>query len=446
MDNPERSVEAIWRIESGRIIAVIARMVRDVSLAQDLAQEALLAALEHWPQGGVPDNPGAWLMAVAKNKALDQLRQQALHLRKQEELGADAYARGEHVQPDFVDALDAELTDDIGDDLLRLIFTACHPVLSREAQTALTLRLLGGLSTSEIARADVVPEPTIAQRIVRAKTTLTEKRVPFELPRGEERGRRLSVVLEVLYLIFNEGYSASSGPQWMRPTLCEEALRLARTLAQLAPHEAEAHGLQALLEIQASRLRARVDAEGRPILLMDQDRTRWDRLLIHRGLAALQQSRLQGGRPGPYELQARIAACHATAATPEATDWQAIAALYDELLAQVPSPVVELNRAVAIGMAYGPEAALPLVEKLQLELPMQRYGLLHAVRGDLLSRLNRRVEARHAFEKAAELATNEQDKALMQRRAAELAGSLSSCLCPPPCGSRLMRAPAVRPR
>jgi len=413
-----RSVEAIWRIESGRIVGGVARIVRDVGLAEDLAQEALVAALEHWPRDGVPDNPGAWLMAAAKNKALDHLRQQTLHARKQEELGADADARGDHIQPDFVDALDAARADDIGDDLLRLIFTACHPVLSKEAQTALTLKLLGGLSTPEIARAYVVPEATIAQRIVRAKKTLSEARVPFEVPRGDERVRRLAAVLEVVYLIFNEGYAATSGAQWMRPTLCDEALRLARVVAQLATLESEAHGLQALLEIQASRLRARIDAQGQPVLLMDQDRARWDRLLIGRGLAALERARALGGPLGPYALQAAIAAHHARADAPEATDWRAIASLYDELVERVPSPVVELNRAVAVGMAFGPEAALPLVDGLQAEPAMKRYGLLHAVRGDLLARLGRHAEARQAFERAAGLATNEQDKALMLRRAA----------------------------
>jgi len=414
-----RSIEAVWRIEAGRIIGALARRVRDVGLAEDLAQEALVSALEHWPRDGVPDNPGAWLMAAAKNKALDHFRQQALHARKQEELGADADARGDHVVPDFVDALDAARADDIGDDLLRLIFSACHPVLSKEAQTALTLKLLGGLSTPEIARAYVVPEATIAQRIVRAKKTLSAARVPFEVPQGDERARRLAAVLEVVYLIFNEGYTATSGGHWMRPTLCEEALRLARMLAQLAPQEGEAQGLQALLEIQASRLRARVDAEGHPVLLMAQDRSRWDRLLIGRGLAALERARALDGAPGPYELQAAIAACHARAVTPDATDWAQIVRLYDQLAENVPSPVVELNRAVAVGMAEGPAAALPLVEALREEPAMQRYHLLHAVRGDLLAKLERRAEARQAFEQAAALTTNEQEQALMRQRARE---------------------------
>jgi RNA polymerase sigma factor (sigma-70 family) len=414
-----RSIEAVWRIEAGRIIGAVARMVRDVGLAEDLAQEALVSALEHWPRDGVPDNPGAWLMAAAKNKALDHFRQQALHARKQAELGADADARGDHVVPDFVDALDAARADDIGDDLLRLIFAACHPVLSKEAQTALTLKLLGGLSTPEIARAYVVPEPTIAQRIVRAKKTLSAARVPFEVPQGGERAGRLAAVLEVVYLIFNEGYTATSGGHWMRPTLCEEALRLARMLAQVAPQEAEAQGLQALLEIQASRLRARVDAEGRPVLLLAQDRSRWDRLLIGRGLAALERARALAGPPGPYALQAAIAACHARAVTPEATDWPEIVRLYDSLAERVPSPVVELNRAVAVGMAEGPEAALPLVDALRDEPAMRRYHLLHAVRGDLLSKLGRPADARHAFEQAAALTTNEQEQALMRQRARE---------------------------
>jgi len=418
-----RSVEAIWRIESGRIVGGVARLVRDVALAEDLAQEALVAALEHWPRDGVPENPGAWLMAAAKNKALDYLRQRALHTRRNEELGADADARGDHVQADFVDALDAG-GGDIGDDLLRLIFTACHPVLSKEAQTALTLKLLGGLSTLEIARAYLLPEATIAQRIVRAKKALSEARVPFEVPQGRERARRLAAVLEVVYLIFNEGYAATSGPEWTRPALCEEALRLARKLAQLAPQEGEAQGLQALLEIQASRLRARVDAEGKPVLLMDQDRSRWDLLLIDRGLAALERAQVAGSLPGPYVIQASIAACHARASTQQSTDWRSIAALYNDLVACIPSPVVELNRAVAIGMAYGPEAALPLVDALQEESSMQRYGLLYAVRGDLLARIGRTTEARAAFESAASLATNQQDEALMRRRAAEMVGGL----------------------
>lgn len=413
-----RRIEAVWRIESARIIGGVARVVRDVGLAEDMAQEALTSALEHWPRAGVPDNPGAWLMAAARNKALDHLRQQALHARKQSELGADADARGDHVVPDFVDALDSARADEIGDDLLRLMFTACHPVLSKEAQTALTLKLLGGLSTEEIARAYVVPEPTIAQRIVRAKRTLAAARVPFEVPRGDRLSLRLAAVLEVVYLIFNAGYTATSGKDWIRTALCDEALRLARVLAQLAPREAEAHGLQALLELQASRLRTRVDAEGRPILLPDQDRGRWDRLLIGRGLAALERAARLGADPGPYELQAGIAACHARAATAEATDWRRIVALYDALATRTPSPVVALNRAVAVGMADGAEAALPLVDALRADAAMQRYHLLHAVRGDLLAKLGRRSQAREAFERAAAMTANARERELMLERAA----------------------------
>ncbi len=415
-----RSIEAAWRIESGRIVGGVARLVRDVGIAEDLAQSALVAALEHWPRDGIPENPGAWLMTTAKNKAFDFLRTLKLHERKHEELGEDADARGDHVEPDFVDALDAANSDDIGDDVLRLIFTACHPLLSKEARIALTLKVVGGLSTREIARAYIVPDATISQRIQRAKKALSDAHVPFEVPRGDERVRRLASVLEVVYFIFNEGYAATSGPQWMRPELCEEALRLARVVAQLMPQDSEAQGLQALLEIQASRLRARVDSEGRPVLLMDQDRTRWDRLLIGRGLDALQRAQNLDGARGPYTLQAAIAACHARAQTPEATDWHALLAWYDELVEQMPSPVVELNRAVVFGRVYGADKALPLVDTLQLDSVMQRYGLLHAVRGDLLARLDRVAEARQAFQLAAELATNEQDEALMLRRADEL--------------------------
>ncbi|MBK9134761.1 MAG: sigma-70 family RNA polymerase sigma factor [Betaproteobacteria bacterium] len=429
---PEARLEAIWRIESAKIIGALARVVRDVGLAEDLAQEALVAALEHWPrlaaEGALPDNPGAWLMTTAKNRALDWLRQRALHERKQQELGADADARGDHVVPDFTDRLD-DAREDYGDDLLRLIFAACHPVLPREAQLALTLRLLGGLTTAEIARAFVVPEPTIAQRIVRAKRTLAEAKVPFEVPRGEALATRLAVVLEVIYLVFNEGYSATAGDDWMRPALCEEALRLGRVLAALAPGEAEVHGLVALMEIQASRLRARTDAEGRPIVLLDQDRGRWDRLLIGRGLAALARARaLAGDDPragsagdgdagGPYTLQAAIAACHAVARTAAETDWARIVALYDRLLARVPTPVVELNRAVALSMAQGPAAALPLVEALTKHAQMQRYHLLHAVHGDLLARLGRAAQARKAFKRAAALTGNERERALLSERA-----------------------------
>ena len=413
-------IDAVWRLEAAKIIGGVARIVHDVGLAEELAQDALVAALEHWPRDGVPDNPGAWLMTAAKHRALDHLRQQSLHARKQQELGADADARGDHVVPDLTEALDAARADEIGDDVLRLIFTACHPVLPKDQQTALTLKLIGGLTTAEIARAYVVPEPTVAQRIVRAKKALSAAGVPFEVPRGDALAERLAVVLEVVYLIFNEGYTATSGADWMRPTLCDEALRLARMLAQLVPSEREAHGLQALLEIQASRARARVDAEGHAILLMEQDRTRWDRLLITRGLAALQRAASLLGERGPYELQAAIAACHARAATPEATDWPQIVALYDELGARVPSPLVALNRAVAVGMASGPATALPLVDALAQDASMQRYHLLHAVRGDLLARLGRPDEACAEFERAASMTGNEREREVMQRRARQM--------------------------
>jgi RNA polymerase sigma factor (sigma-70 family) len=414
-----RTIDAVWRLESARIIGALARRVRDVGLAEELAQDALVAALEHWPVDGVPDNPGAWLMATAKNRALDRLRQFALHHQKQQELGADADARGDHVVPDFSDALDD--ADDIGDDLLRLVFTACHPVLSREAQVALTLKLLAGMSTAEIARAFLQPEPTIAQRIVRAKRTLGDANVPFEVPRGDALQERLSTVLEVVYLIFNEGYSATAGDDWTRPALCEEGLRLARILAQLSPATAEVHGLVALMEIQASRMRARLDAGGKPILLMAQDRSRWDQLLIGRGLAALGRAEQLVGVPGPYQLQAAIAACHARARTPEATDWPRIVALYGELMARAPSPVVELNRAVAVSMASGPAAALLLVDGLVTDGHLARYHLLHAARGDLLARLERHGEARVEFERAAAMTANEREKALLLERAREAA-------------------------
>jgi RNA polymerase sigma factor (sigma-70 family) len=413
--DPQRAIDAVWRIESAKIIGGVARLVRDVGLAEELAQDALVAALEHWPADGIPANPGAWLMATAKNRALDHLRQQALHLRKQQELGADADARGDHVVPDFSDALDDR--DDIGDDLLRLMFTACHPVLAQEAQVALTLRLLGGLSTSEIARAFVLPEPTVAQRIVRAKRTLSAAHVPFEVPRGDALSERLAAVLAVIYLIFNEGYSATSGEDWMRPALCDEALRLGRVLAQLAPHSAEVHGLIALMEIQASRTRARTDAAGRPILLLEQDRSRWDRLLVGRGLASLERAAALGGERGPYELQAAIAACHARAPGAAETDWPQIVALYDALAQRLPSPVVELNRAVAVGMAFGPEAALPLVDAVLAGRQLERYHLLYAVRADLLVKLGRLGEARQAFEQAATLTDNLRERELLQERA-----------------------------
>jgi RNA polymerase sigma factor (sigma-70 family) len=413
--DPQRAIDAVWRIESAKIIGGVARLVRDVGLAEELAQDALVAALEHWPADGIPDNPGAWLMATAKNRALDHLRQRALHLRKQQELGADADARGDHVVPDFSDALDD--SDDIGDDLLRLMFTACHPVLAQEAQVALTLRLLGGLSTSEIARAFVLPEPTVAQRIVRAKRTLGAAHVPFEIPRGDALAERLAAVLAVIYLIFNEGYSATSGEDWMRPTLCDEALRLGRVLAQLMPQDGEVHGLLALMEIQASRTRARTDAAGRPVLLLEQDRGRWDRLLIGRGLASLERAATLGGERGPYELQAAIAACHARAASAAETDWPQIVALYDALAQRMPSPVVELNRAVAVGMAFGPQAALPLVDAVLAGRQLDRYHLLHAARADLLVKLGRRGEARQAFQHAATLTDNLRERELLLERA-----------------------------
>ena len=418
-----RTIDAVWRLESARIIGAIARRVRDVGLAEELAQDALVAALEHWPVDGIPDNPGAWLMATAKNRALDRLRQLNLHHARQQELGADADARGDHVVPDFVDSLDD--ADDIGDDLLRLIFTACHPVLSREAQLALTLKLLAGMSTAEIARAFLVPEATIAQRIVRAKRTLAEARVPFEVPGAAERAQRLSSVLEVIYLVFNEGYSATSGGHWVRPTLCEDALRLGRILAQLAADEPEVHGLAALMEIQASRLAARIGPGGEPILLMDQNRARWDQLLIRRGLAALARAEAHGGALGPYALQAAIAACHARAIAAADTDWPRIAALYDALAALTPSPVVELNRAVAVAMAFGPRAGLAIVDALVADESLPEYHLLPSVRGDLLGRLGRNAEACAEFKRAAELTRNERERTLMLERAAACASTIA---------------------
>ena len=415
-----RTLDAVWRMESARIIGALARRVRDVGLAEELAQDALVAALEHWPRDGIPDNPGAWLMATAKNRALDRLRQLNLHHAKQQELGADADARGDHVVPDFSDALDD--ADDIGDDLLRLVFTACHPVLSREAQVALTLKLLAGMSTPEIARAFLQPEATIAQRIVRAKRTLGDARVPFEVPRGAALQDRLSTVLEVVYLIFNEGYSATAGDDWTRPALCDEALRLGRILAQLSPDTTEVHGLVALMEIQASRMPARLAPDGKPILLMAQDRSRWDRLLIGRGLAALERAAQGAGDIGPYQLQAAIAACHARARAPAETDWGRIVALYGDLMQCAPSPVVELNRAVAVSMASGPAAALLLVDGLVTDGHLARYHLLHAARGDLLAKLERHDEARVEFERAAAMTANEREKALLLERAREARG------------------------
>ena len=413
-----RAIEAVWRIESAKVIAGVARLVRDVGLAEELAQDALVAALEHWPGDGVPDNPGAWLMRTAKNRALDRLRQDALHSRKHDELGADLEALQAHVEPDFVDALAEASEDDIGDDLLRLVFTACHPVLSTEGRVALTLRLLGGLATDEIARAFLVPEATIAQRIVRAKRSLAAAKVPFEVPDAQARGPRLASVLEVVYLIFNEGYSATAGDDWMRPALCDEALRLGRVLAGLVPEESEVHGLVALMEIQASRTGARVDAEGRPVLLLEQDRARWDPMLIRRGLAALARCDALGGARGRYALQAALAACHAEARTAAATDWTRIAALYDALAAVAPSPIVELNRAVAVAMALGPQAGLAIVDALRDEPTLACYHLLPSVRGDLLARLGRVDEARAEFERAAAMTRNERERQLLLERAA----------------------------
>ncbi|WP_416052120.1 RNA polymerase sigma factor [Cupriavidus basilensis] len=413
----QRAIEAVWRIESAKVIAHVARVVRDVGLAEELAQDALVAALERWSETGVPDNPGAWLMTTAKNRALDHLRQQALHARKHEQIGHDLEAMEAHVVPDFVDALDAAREDDIGDDLLRLVFTACHPVLSTDARVAMTLRLLGGLTTDEIARAFLTPEATIAQRIVRAKRTLGAARVPFEVPGPQARAPRLASVLEVIYLIFNEGYSATAGDDWMRPALCEEALRLGRTLAGLAPEESEVHGLVALMEIQASRTHARVDAQGRPVLLLEQDRSRWDRLLIRRGLVALARAQELGGALGPYALQAALAACHARATAAADTDWAQIAAIYNALSEVAPSPVVELNRAVAVGMAFGPEAGLELVNALLTESSLAKYHLLPSVRGDLLYKLGRFAEARAEFERAAGMTRNTREREFLLGRA-----------------------------
>ena len=408
-----RSIDAVWRIESARLIAGLARMVRDVGLAEDLAQDALVAALEQWPSAGVPANPGAWLMATAKHRAIDLLRRQTLFEKKQAELGYEIEIEQALTAPDFEAALD----DDVNDDLLRLIFTACHPVLAADARVALTLRLLGGLTTPEIARAFLASEPTIAQRIVRAKKTLAEKRVPFELPRGAERDARLASVLEVIYLIFNEGYSATAGDDWMRPALCEEALRLGRILAELTPGDAEVHGLAALMEIQASRSRARVGPHGEPILLFDQNRALWDHLLIRRGLAALDRASRLGDEPGPYAIQAAIAACHARARVPAETDWATIAALYETLGRLTPSPVIELNRAVAVGMASGPAAGLEIVDRLAGEPALRGYHLLPSVRGDLLAKLGRKREARDEFERAASLTHNARERALLLERA-----------------------------
>jgi RNA polymerase sigma factor (sigma-70 family) len=412
-----RTIDAVWRIESARIIAKLARMVRDVGLAEELAQDALVAALENWPESGIPDNPGAWLMATAKNRALDHFRRNKLLERKHEQLGHELELQQEMAEPD----LDAAINDDVGDDLLRLMFTACHPVLSTEARVALTLRLLGGLTTDEIARAFLVPEPTIAQRIVRAKRTLAEARIPFEVPRGDELVARLASVLEVIYLVFNEGYSATAGEDWMRPALCQDALRLGRILAGLAANEPEVHGLVALMEIQASRAGARIGPNGEPVLLLDQNRAHWDQLLIRRGLAALERTEALNGALGPYALQAAIAACHARAHTPEETDWARIAALYDALAQLAPSPVVELNRAVALAMAFGPAAGLELVDTLMSEPSLKNYHLLPSVRGDLLAKLGRFDEARAEFERAAALTRNIRERDLLRGRALECA-------------------------
>jgi RNA polymerase sigma factor (sigma-70 family) len=416
--DPKRAIEAIFRIEAPKLIARLTRMLRDVGVAEELAQDALVAALEHWPSEGTPEKPGAWLMMTAKRRAIDLLRRNRRIERDHADLGRE---QDELVEA-RVHAIETAVDDDIGDDLLRLIFTACHPVLSTEARVALTLRLLGGLTTEEIARAFLTSEPTVAQRIVRAKRTLADERVPFEVPRGPELGARLASVLEVIYLVFNEGYSATTGDDWMRPALCEDALRLGRTLAELAPTESEVLGLVALMEIQASRARARSGPDGEPILLFDQDRSLWDRLLIARGLAALEGGFALGGVPGPYLLQAAIAACHARALTPEATDWAQIAALYALLAAVSPSPVVELNRAVAVSRAEGPAAALPLVDALCAEPALASYHLLPAVRGDLLAKLGRKQEARAELERAAKLTKNARERKLLLERATTLGG------------------------
>ncbi|HEX2642741.1 MAG TPA: RNA polymerase sigma factor [Thermoanaerobaculia bacterium] len=411
-----RTIDAIWRIESPRLIAGLTRMVRDVGLAEDLAQDALVVALERWPEAGIPDNPGAWLMATAKRRAIDLLRRDKLLDRKHEELGREIDSRRDQALED----LEAALDDPVGDDLLRLIFISCHPVLSTEARAALTLRLLGGLTTDEIARAFLVPEPTVAQRIVRAKKTLSEAGVAFEVPRGDELASRLSSVLEVIYLIFNEGYAATAGDDWMRPGLCEDALRLGRILAELVPREPEVHGLVALMEIQASRSHARIGPSGEPVLLLDQNRARWDHLLIRRGLNALQRAEKLGGARGPYALQAAIAACHARARTPEQTDWPRIAALYAALAQLMPSPIVELNRAVAVAMAFGPAAGLEIVDTLTSEPSLKGYHLLPSVRGDFLAKLGRFEEARAELEKAASLTRNNRERDLLLERARAL--------------------------
>jgi RNA polymerase sigma factor (sigma-70 family) len=421
-----RAVDAVWRIESARLIAGLARLVRDVGLAEELAQDALVAALEQWPESGVPRNPGAWLMTTAKRRAVDLLRRKDRFERKLQELGHELEFGGEGAAPDVDAALDGEIEDD----LLRLVFTACHPVLSTEARVALTLRLLGGLTTDEIARAFLVPESTVAQRIVRAKRTLARRNVPFEVPEGSELAPRLSSVLEVTYLVFNEGYSATAGDDWMRPALCEEALRLGRILAELVPKQPEVHGLVALMEIQASRSHARTGPSGEPILLLDQDRARWDHVLIRRGLAALERVEELDGARGPYALQAAIAACHARARAPELTDWPRIAALYAALAEVSPSPVVELNRAVALAMAFGPATGLELVDELTSEPALKGYHLLPSVRADLLAKLGRFDEAREEFERAASLTRNRRERTLLFERSAECARDCAPS--PPP--------------
>jgi RNA polymerase sigma-70 factor, ECF subfamily len=414
-----RTVDAVWRIESPRLIAGLARIVRDIGVAEELAQDALVAALEQWPASGVPRNPGAWLMAAAKHRAIDHLRRNKRIERKHEELERDLEAQQGKAALEMEALAEKALADaDVGDDLLRLMFTACHPALTRESRVALTLRLLGGLATAEIARAFLVPESTIAQRIVRAKRTLAEKQIPFEIPHAQELSARLSSVLEVVYLVFNEGYSATSGAEWLRPALCEDALRLGRILAELAMSEPEVHGLVALMEIQASRAGARVSASGDPILLLDQNRAQWDHLLIRRGLAALERAEKLGPR-GPYVVQAAIAACHARARTAEETDWARIAALYAELVMLTPSPIVELNRAVAVGMAFGPQAALAIVDALTAEPSLQGYHLLPTVRADLLRKLGRTQEARAEFERAASMTQNARERAMLRARASE---------------------------
>jgi len=414
--NAQRTIDAVWRIESARVIGGLARIVHDIGWAEDLAQDALVAALEQWPQSGIPDNPGAWLMATAKHRAIDQLRRRQMAERRHDELGRRQERERSTNETDLAAAAD----DDIGDDMLSLLFATCHPMLSAQARAALTLRLFGGLTTPEIARAFLVSEATVAQRVVRAKRTLAEAHVPLEVPTGPELGPRLASVLEVIYLIFNEGYSATAGENWMRPALCEDALRVGRILAELMPGEAEIHGLVALMEIQASRSRSRVGADGEPVLLLDQDRSRWNRVLINRGLAALARTERLDGALGPYALQAAIAACHARAASPEQTDWGRIVALYDALAQVSPSPVVELNRAVAVSMAYGPEAALEIVDALADDRTLADYHLLPSVRADLLGRLGRVSEARAELERAAALTQNESERRLLAKRAERL--------------------------